>query len=311
MSLPRKAESPLFVVLMVLVGIYVYFIYPSGVSLPDLGLQGVEERLSLLKEGHWYSALLGEQDPSYSSQDFDPQTVASGGEGSGPVVRQAGSLQQPGQAWPDWYVDPLKDPPRVTEEVREVLPVGAGGRQETGKILQEGHWIGLEVIGLSPAVARANNIPDNVRGVLIDEVTLLAAESGLLAGDVITAINGYPLQDLRSFREATRPLAGLNRAVVSVFRKGRNLDIEVAGTEELGIAQMEAAPMITAAAVSPHGYYGPCDRCHTISKTTSTPGHLAKDQGDVLINEAPPISAGAVRPHRERGDCTNCHTILP
>jgi len=106
-------------------------------------------------------------------------------------------------------------------------------------------------------------------------------------------------------------VAGLRQAVVSVFRKDRNFDIAVVGTEELGIAQMEAAPMITAAATRPHGYYGPCDRCHAISKTTFNPGHLAKDQGDVLAKTAPPIGTGAARPHRERGDCTSCHTILP
>ncbi|MEC4676085.1 MAG: hypothetical protein VST72_04060 [Nitrospirota bacterium] len=319
MSFPRKIESPVFVVLIVLIGIYFYFIYPSSISIPipDLSFRNWDERFSSLRNGDFYGALVGEQDRSYHYQDDDQQAVVFNNNIADPGVSPGDFLQQGGQTQSEWFVNPLKQSPQLNDQVNGLVPVGnvpqppVVQQAAPDKVLQEGHWIGLEVIGLSSAIARANNIPDDVRGVLIDEVTLLAAESGLLAGDVITGVAGSRLQDLRSFKDATRKVAGLRQAVVSVFRKDRNFDIEVVGTEELGIAQMEAAPMITAAATRPHGYYGPCDRCHTISKTTFNPGHLAKDQGDVLARTAPPIGTGAARPHRERGDCTSCHTILP
>lgn len=176
--------------------------------------------------------------------------------------------------------------------------------------LQEGHWIGLEVISLTPAIAKANSLPPEVAGVLIDEVTLLAAEVGLLAGDVITAVNDKKVVDLKSFWQATKDLGQSNRATVSVFSGGNNKNIVVFSTEALGMAQMEAAPMILATDKSPHGYYGPCDKCHAISKTPLNTGQLAKDQGDILTKAAPVIRKGIPAPHRRRGTCTSCHVVL-
>jgi len=177
-------------------------------------------------------------------------------------------------------------------------------------VLQEGHWIGLEVGPLSPALASANGIPANIRGVLVDEVTLLAAGSGLLAGDVIAAINNMETGDLYAFKAATRPIAMSKQATVTVYRAGAYKKVEVRGVEELGLAQMEAAPMINATDPSPHGYYGPCERCHTISKTVKNTGQLAKDGGDVLVVRAPPIKWGAKPIHGKRGTCTSCHKII-
>ena len=111
--------------------------------------------------------------------------------------------------------------------------------------LTEGHWIGLEVIPLTPSIAKANSVPPEVTGVLIDEVTLLAAEVGLLAGDVITAVNDRKVADLKSFSQATRDLGPANRAGVSVFSGGKNKNIVIFSTEPLGMAQMEACLLYT------------------------------------------------------------------
>jgi len=205
-------------------------------------------------------------------------------------------------------------PPNQNAPVQQ--PIAA-----TDKALIEGHWIGGEVIPLTPAIARANSIPPDVVGVLIDEVTLLSAEAGLLAGDVITAINGKKVTDLKSFQQATRDVAQSNRANVSVYSGGKNKDIMVFSTEVLGIAQMEGAPMINATDVRPHAYYGPCDKCHVISrnpirtKTTLNPNalnpnELLKDAGDNLTKVAPNIRRGTPPPHRNRGTCTLCHVVL-
>lgn len=175
--------------------------------------------------------------------------------------------------------------------------------------LQEGHWIGLEVIPLTPALAKANSIPPDAVGVLIDEVTLLAAEAGLMAGDVIMAVNDKKVSDLKSFWQATKDVAQVNRANVSVYSGGKHKKIVVFSAEALGVAQMEAAPMILATDKSPHGYYGPCDKCHAIAKTPLNAGQLAKDLGDILTKVAPAIRKGMPPPHRQRGTCTLCHVV--
>jgi membrane-associated protease RseP (regulator of RpoE activity) len=168
-------------------------------------------------------------------------------------------------------------------------------------------------------IAKANSIPPDVVGVLIDEVTLLSAEAGLYAGDVITAINGKKVSDLKSFQQATKEVAQSNRATVSIYRGGKNKDIVIFSTEALGMAQMEGAPMINATDVRPHAYYGPCDKCHVISKNTKTPlnstnalnpSELLKDAGDNLTKVAPNIRQGTPPPHRSRGTCTLCHVVL-
>lgn len=178
------------------------------------------------------------------------------------------------------------------------------------KMLQEGHWIGLEVVPLTKALAKANNIPRKIEGVLIDEVTLLSAETGLLAGDVISSINNNKVIDLKSFSRATKPVANTQQAVVKVYRNGNYYDISVFGPDVLGIAQMEAAPMINPTSPSPHGYYGPCSQCHTLTNGPLNTGQLTKDMGDQLLKVPPPIKWGAEAPHRNRGVCTDCHNII-
>ncbi|MEI6208473.1 MAG: PDZ domain-containing protein [Desulfuromonadales bacterium] len=190
---------------------------------------------------------------------------------------------------------------------QNVVPVAGGA---IGKTWVEAHWIGLEVGPMTAAVAKANNIPPDVSGVLVDEVTLVSADAGLLAGDVITAINGMHLSDLLSFKNATRPVAMANQAEVTIYRRGSYKKINVRVPDELGIAQVEGAPMILATERAPHGYYGPCDKCHSIAPGTANLNQMARDLGDVLATKAPNIKKGTPPPHRPRGTCSKCHVLL-
>jgi len=202
---------------------------------------------------------------------------------------------------------PNPAPPGYTVANPTLNPANSKFRE---KYLVEGHWIGLEVGPLTAALATANGIPSNVKGVLVDEVTLLSADSGILAGDVITAINNFEIGDLFAFKAATSPIAMSKEAIVTLFRAGTYNKIVVRSTEVLGIAQMEGAPMIRANSARPHSYYGPCENCHAISKRGRNTGQMAKDGGDILAKTAPPIRWGMKPPHANRGTCTNCHTIL-
>jgi len=188
-----------------------------------------------------------------------------------------------------------------------VVPVAGGA---LGKTWIEAHWIGLEAGPLLPAVAKANNIPANVSGVFVDEVTLIAADSGLLAGDVITAVNGIQVTDLRSFKNATKQVALANQAQVTIFRRGATRNIAINTPDELGFAQIEGAPMILATDRAPHGNYGPCDSCHAIAPAGINLNQMAKDLGDILTKTAPNIKKGTPAPHGNRGACSKCHVLL-
>ncbi len=188
-----------------------------------------------------------------------------------------------------------------------VVPVAGGA---LGKTWIEAHWIGLEAGPLLPAVAKANRIPANVSGVFVDEVTLVAADAGLLAGDVITAVNGSQVTDLKSFKNATKQVALATQAQVTIFRHGATRNITVISPDELGFAQIEGAPMILATDRAPHGYYGPCDSCHTIAPGGINLNQMAKDLGDILTKTAPNIKKGTPAPHGNRGACSKCHVLL-
>jgi len=194
-----------------------------------------------------------------------------------------------------------------TRKTRNVVAVAGGA---LGKTWIEAHWIGLEAGPLVPAVAKANKIPPDVTGVMVDEVTLAAAESGLLAGDVMTEVNGVHLNDLRSFKHATNLVAHLTQTQVTVYRRGAYKNILVSSPDAFGTAQIEGAPMILATDRAPHGYYGPCDTCHSIAPGKTNLNQMAKDLGDILTTSAPNIRKGTPAPHGNRGACSQCHVLL-
>jgi len=177
-----------------------------------------------------------------------------------------------------------------------------------GKEFIEGHWLGLEVIPLAPELATEYQVPRGETGVLVDEITLEAAESGILAGDMVQSIDECPASDLRAFFLATQHVQDKERAWVGVSRRGSKMTfvIEARNTKTLGFAQMEAAQPIRPGAISPHRSRGrACTDCHIIMQTG---GQLPTDAGDILPNP-PPITKDAQAPHRYRGRCFTCHVL--
>ncbi len=287
-----KSLNIILIVLILGSAAYIYIVNPGeilGERHVDLRPKNVRQNAQMPQQVAWGTGFIQDELPpaAVANNPYAANPIAD--PGANTQVFDPYGIQQIARANPDPFI-------------RQAAAID--------KILQEGHWIGLETIPLTAAIATANNIPDHVSGVLIDEVTLIAADSGLLAGDVISAVEGLKVVDLKSFKAGTSQVASSTTATVTIFRNGQYLKIPINAGEQLGIAQMEAAPMILPTDVSPHGYYGPCNKCHTISKTAKNTAQLRKDAGDVLTVAAPPIAWGVEAPHRNRGTCTNCHTII-
>jgi len=177
-----------------------------------------------------------------------------------------------------------------------------------GKEFIEGHWLGLEVIPLTPELAREYQIPKGDAGVLVDEITLEAAESGILAGDMVQSVDGRPTPDLRAFFLTTQRVQEQERAPVVVSRRGERMTffMEARNTKALGFAQMEAAQPIQPGALSPHrARRKACTECHVIMQTG---GQLPTDAGDI-VTTPPPIARNTAVPHQYRGQCARCHVI--
>ncbi len=176
------------------------------------------------------------------------------------------------------------------------------------KVLVEGHWLGMELIPITQELAWEYKLPAGVAGLLVDEVTLEAAESGLLAGDVLQSINNIPIKTLEDFRQATRRVESLPAATLGVVRNGNPKTLTLRSSwGKLGVAQNEAAQPIQPGAISPHKNRGrPCTDCHIIMKNG---GQLQTDAGDILP-VPPPITANLQAPHSYRGLCNTCHAII-
>ena len=177
------------------------------------------------------------------------------------------------------------------------------------KELVEGHWLGMELIPLVPELAKEFGIAPDQKGLLVDEISLESAESGILAGDMVVGVEGFATPDLASFTEATRRVKNARKARVQVSRRGKVMEFTFISDRSLGFSQNEAAQPIRPGALAPHRKRQqgkPCTACHIIMNTG---GQLPTDAGDILPSP-PPITKGAVAPHEYRGKCNNCHVML-
>src|SRR5580704_1274918 len=89
-------------------------------------------------------------------------------------------------------------------------------------------YMGILPQELTPDMARAFGMP-NGHGVAVAQVTSNspAEKAGMKVGDVITAINGNPVEDVNSFRLAVAGFAPSTTVHLKIARNGENLDIPV------------------------------------------------------------------------------------
>ncbi|WP_130470107.1 magnetosome magnetite formation protein MamP [Candidatus Magnetaquicoccus inordinatus] len=171
--------------------------------------------------------------------------------------------------------------------------------------LAEGHWKGLEALPLSVELKKKLRLPMELEGLLVDEVTLNAAAAGLLAGDVILAVNSQRIRTLEELKSATLRIQLAKSATITVYRAGKVQNFLLVAKNSLGQAQVETAPMILPGEIMPHPYRGPCTQCHAIGTT----GHIVPDP-DGIVLPPPAIRAGTPAPHKDRGPCQACHQII-
>ncbi|MBF0136222.1 MAG: PDZ domain-containing protein [Magnetococcus sp. DMHC-1] len=196
------------------------------------------------------------------------------------------------------------------QERRNTAPMPLQPDQQGGTVapeirLSEAHWQGLEALPLSVELKRKLKLPMDLEGLLVDEVSLITAAAGLRAGDVLVQFHGQPVHSLRELQAVTRRYQSLNQATLTVYRKGALLTFNVKAEENLGLAQVETAPMILPGDIAPHRYRGACTQCHAIGTT----GHIVPDPDGIVLPPGP-ILAGVQSPHRDRGACAVCHQII-
>jgi len=108
--------------------------------------------------------------------------------------------------------------------VRAVIASAQGGSRVVRR-----PWLGAKLQAVSPDIADSLSLK-RPSGALVASVAAKspAARAGLRAGDLITAIDGQPVDDTSAFeyRYATKPLGG--QAQLGVMRGGREIKVPVA-----------------------------------------------------------------------------------
>jgi hypothetical protein len=103
----------------------------------------------------------------------------------------------------------------------------------------EGAWLGMEVVPITRLTRVQYGIPANMRGLVVAEAEGQAAISGVSAGDVVVAVNGIPVSDMRTFLQATG--GGKQQGgSVDLMRSGRFLKVVLGQAPQVGAVQGQA-----------------------------------------------------------------------
>jgi S1-C subfamily serine protease len=113
--------------------------------------------------------------------------------------------------------DPELVPPPGLTGVLRGSEVGAG----------EIETLGMGVEELAPELALAFGVPKGTRGLIVAESATQAAAAGLLAGDVIKAINGQRVETIVDFIKVMNK-ASLKKGVsLDVYRQGQRFNLQI------------------------------------------------------------------------------------
>jgi serine protease DegQ len=88
-------------------------------------------------------------------------------------------------------------------------------------------WIGVEPQNLSKELSESLELPTNTVGVLLSGVLEggPAARGGVKPGDVLIAVNGNPVKDVRSLLNQIAQIPPGNDAKLAIFRKGKEMEL--------------------------------------------------------------------------------------
>ena len=88
-------------------------------------------------------------------------------------------------------------------------------------------WIGVEPQNLTKELSESLGLPGNTQGVLLSGVLEggPAARGGIKPGDVLIAVNGSPIKDVRSLLNQIAQISPGNDAKLTILRKGKELEL--------------------------------------------------------------------------------------
>ena len=100
-----------------------------------------------------------------------------------------------------------------------------GGEVGAGEI----EALGMGVEDLAPELALAYDIPKGIEGVIIAESANQAKAAGLLAGDVIRAINNRRVKSVVDFIKGMNTASMKEGIVLDIYRQGLRFQVTMRG----------------------------------------------------------------------------------
>ena len=168
-------------------------------------------------------------------------------------------------------------------------------------------YLGVTVGDLTPELARGFGLGEGVKGAVVQDVVANApaSKAGVKAGDVVTAVNGKPVEDRGQLTRAVASIAPGGKATLSLLRKGKKQEITVTVAtrpDEESLARGEGAedgePSGDAAASAKGAKLGA--RLQNLTPELRRQMKIDADAG-VLVAEVTPDGAAA-RAGIQRGD---------
>ena len=103
--------------------------------------------------------------------------------------------------------------------------------------------LGVNIQTLAPEIAQSMGLPETTQGALVSQVVegSAAEKAGVKAGDVITAVNGRPVKDAGSLRNAIGLLAIGEKVDLSLLRDGKPRRVTALVSERDAAAEAKAA----------------------------------------------------------------------
>ena len=88
-------------------------------------------------------------------------------------------------------------------------------------------WLGVEPQNLSKELSESLGLPANAEGVIISGVLEggPAARGGIKPGDVLIAVNGNPIKDVRNLLNQIAQISPGNDAKLTILRKGKEMEL--------------------------------------------------------------------------------------
>lgn len=116
--------------------------------------------------------------------------------------------------------------PSTPFDTGAVQPPGLTGVLQGGEVGPgEIEALGMELGELTPELALAYGVPQRVRGLIVVESAAQAADAGLVANDVIEAVNGQPVETIADFIKVMNQVGPGKRISMDIYRQGQRFNL--------------------------------------------------------------------------------------